>query len=178
MLEVEIKLRLEDEVIKKLEDKGCQFTKPIKQVDYIYIENEIEGFNLKPGSPILRIRQEEDKSIFTFKKKESDEFGRLEYETIIEDPTQMRLIFKALNFKEIVCVKKERKFTTYNEFTICIDQVESLGSFIEIEMLIEDDGNKEESYNKILDFIKELNIPKDNIVTEKYDVMMYQLENK
>jgi hypothetical protein len=40
-----------------------------------------------------------------------------------------------LNFKEVVRVVKKRKKTHYKDYEICLDEIENLGTFIEIEKI-------------------------------------------
>ena len=57
----------------------------------------------------------------------------VEYETSADSYDQLKKIFNALNFTELVEVKKIRKVWNYGDVEISIDSVEELGDFIELE---------------------------------------------
>jgi len=178
MFEVEVKVKVDDiEAFKaKINDLKCNFDEPLVQTDRIFVENGVKGFNIPFGSPVLRIRTENNKSIFTYKQKTNDIRGTIEHETVIDNFEEMISILTLLGFKEHVTVNKKRVYAKYDNFNICIDDVELLGSFVEIEIMANED-EKEEKYNNILAFIKTLGLNEENIVKYKYDEMVYNIVN-
>lgn len=136
--EIEIKVEVDDleALITKLQTLGCQFTKPLKQDDRIYIANG-QGIPAPRGTNVLRIREQDGKYLFTLKQAQTNQLDSLERETHIEDPGVMFDIFKLLGFYEVARVSKVRRKTQYGEYEICIDQVEELGNFVEIEKVLE-----------------------------------------
>jgi adenylate cyclase, class 2 len=138
--EIEIKAEVEnlEDLVSKLESLGCKFSNAVKQADRIYIGNG-QGIPAPRGTNVLRIREQDGKYLFTLKQAQTNQLDSLERETHIEDPKVMYDIFKLLGFYEVAMVTKVRRKTTYQEYEICIDQVEELGSFIEIEKVVETD---------------------------------------
>ena len=72
MLEIEIKLRVEDleGLAKQLKARGCILSAPISQHDIIYSKggNGDEWANPKEGNIIIRIRRSQNKSELTLKQ--------------------------------------------------------------------------------------------------------------
>ena len=63
-----------------------------------------------------------------------------------------------LGFREMVTVKKHReRFVFKGDFEICLDSVEDLGYFIEIESL-RDFGGVEKTRGKLLEFAEALGL--------------------
>lgn len=81
---------------------------------------------------------------------------------------------KALGFKEWVQVNKKRRYSKYQDYNICIDEVERLGTFVEIELLVneQNDINYEE---QLLNVAKEIGINTDNRINSHYDTMISEL---
>ena len=70
-------------------------------------------------------------------------------------------------------VKKTRRTPTYTDYTITLDEVERLGSFLEIERVVED-GNAKEIQEEMFRFAKEtLDLEQHPDVMKGYDIMMH-----
>lgn len=80
----------------------------------------------------------------------------------------------ALGYKPWVEVNKKRRYSKYQDCNICIDEVERLGSFIELEFLVED-SNIENYEEKLLEIDKILNIDTNNRINSHYDTMISEL---
>lgn len=74
-----------------------------------------------------------------------------ELETDIVNLEQFEKTLRALEFKELVTITKEREVWIFDEFEISLDSVKELGYFIEIEAL-KDFGGIEETRKKLLNF--------------------------
>ena len=64
---------------------------------------------------------------------DADSKTRAEHETIVGSEDHLQQILDALGFTPLPPVKKTREHYSYNEFTVTLDSVEDLGSFVEIE---------------------------------------------
>ena len=63
--------------------------------------------------------------------------------------------------------------------SICIDNIESLGNFIEVEILSEEnEKQKNEALKTIEEFLDKLEISKEDYEEKRYDTLMYELNNK
>lgn len=181
MREIEIKLRVKDlsEIKKKLEASGCVLSEPISQHDVIYSlggsNKEFQG--LKKGDIVIRIRYLKDKAIFTLKKQQTGELDSLEYETVVGDPKQMDQALQALGYQPAVEVKKVRQKGKLGEYEVCLDQVESLGSFIELEKLTVDDADPELVTNELFSVLESYGLSRKDSEGRGYDTQIYQLNH-
>ncbi len=172
MREVEVKAKLRDRetVMKKLEALGCVFEKSIIQKDTVYAKNvgTLEQFNNNDAYLRLRVKNN-GKIIFTLKTGKN--LDKLEHETEVLNGEEMHQALLVMGYKEGARVNKTRITTTYNGCEICIDKVEGLGSFIEMEKMT--DGTDSEKIQKeLFEFLKSLGITEDDRVFVGYDILM------
>lgn len=181
MAEVEVKARVFDKskLLNKLKGLGCVLSEPIRQEDRIYFPKGVSFAILdKLNNPFLRIRIQEHKKIFTLKKSRSDELDNIEHETEIENSEEMDAIIKLLGFTPSIRVTKLRQKGKLGECEICIDEVENLGSFIEIEKIIPDSESKEKTIVELLKILHELGIEPEDRVFKGYDTLIYEYSLK
>ena len=96
----------------------------------------------------LRIRNSENlhkrtsKSFLTYKGRKLDQVSmtRKELETGIEDAGTAAEILAALGYEKQFPVSKLRQYYHRDDVTACVDQVEGLGSFLELELLVPEAG--------------------------------------
>lgn len=174
MLEMELKAILKNklQVINNLEKQGCQWSQLIFQEDTIYIQ---KNGKTTVKNPVFRIRKIADKTILTLKIQDSDLNTAKELELEVSDDEIMHQILQVLEFTAKAEVKKHRIETVHKGYTICIDDVERLGDFIEIEKLGLGDCNREKEYDEMRKVLQNLGINEDDFVTEKYFEMLLAL---
>jgi adenylate cyclase, class 2 len=85
-------------------------------------------------------------------------------------------MLKKLGFKEAFTIKKTREIYSCRGFTVCLDKVEKLGNFIEIEKEIISEEKVKETRNECLDFLKKIS-PGIEIENRKYGDLMQDLIN-
>ncbi len=179
MREIEIKLPASDlnSVAKKLESLGCVISAPKTQEDRNFVhKDDVKWFESSTHRnwvyPRLRI-QEGKPLTLTVKKPVSNEMDCVENELHVDNAEALTEIMKMFDYLPGVIVKKTRRTTQYKNFEITIDQVENLGSFVEIEQVVED-GNAEEMQKEMFRWAKEvLNLEKDEKIMKGYDVLMH-----
>ncbi len=175
MKEVEIKIKVNDfnDIKKKFEDLGCIFSEAIEQSDMVYIPNSEPGVPVPPGTNVLRIRKQKGKTLFTLKQGHpGNHLAKLERELEILDSVQMDDIIKLLGFKEIALVNKKRIKGKIKEFEICLDEVEGLGSYLEMEKMTA--GDPAVAQQEMLDFLSGLDINISAREKMGYDVLIFQ----
>lgn len=178
MREIEIKLKIPHgpELRKKFEDLGCAFSHPIEQEDIVYTKNTGNLEIFLSNSEFLRIRTESNsKVIFTYKKdNKAGERGldKLEYEFEVGNKDECRSFLDSIGYKEAVRVFKKRTKTRYKDFEICLDEVEHLGFFVEVEKAIPDEGDPEQAFHDIESFIASLGFDLSSQVKDGYDVQI------
>ncbi|MDR0911775.1 MAG: class IV adenylate cyclase [Methanobrevibacter sp.] len=168
MIEVEVKAKLNNkkELIGKLKSINAIYSHREIQNDIYYERNDIQFAKNDKALRIREIEVNNEKIVkITYKgsKIEDKSKTREEIEIAIEDKDKMRSIFDRLMFIESGNVKKTRDIYKYkmlnnslnnnlNEnldenFEICIDNVEGLGNFVEIEIAIDEEINDDELIN-------------------------------
>jgi len=184
MREIEIKLRVNDldEVEERLKQQGCVLSEPISQHDTIYSlpSKSIRGDfgDTKEGHIAVRLRKQSDDTIFNLKKQLTNEMDNIEYETKVEDGETMHQILQLLEWKPEVEVKKTRKKGKLGEYEICLDRVEELGNFIEIEKMTDDNADPEQARKELFEALKPFGLTEKDEETKGYDTQIYQLQNK
>ena len=173
MKEIEVKARVKDfsGLLQKLEALGCTFSPVTEQTDRIFI-SEHGSIPAKRGENVLRIREQSGKFIFTLKQPQTNQLDCIEEEIEISDPEALIRIMKILKFRESVSVKKKRRTTKYRDYTICLDEVEGLGSFIEVEKFSDEDAATIQK--ELFQFLETLGVTKADQETNGYDVILYQ----
>ena len=140
--EIEIKLPIADKysVQTKLLQLGFAVAAKIRECDIYY---NSAYHDVKKLGEALRIRKSTDlltgitKAQINFKGKKIDKvsMSRQEYETVVEDAESMDQILKSLGFSPVAGVAKTRIYLQQEEMTACLDQVDGLGDFLELEVI-------------------------------------------
>lgn len=182
MREIEIKLKVSnlEEIETKLKEKGCILSEPIHQHDVNYSKdaNTDAWHNGKEGDVMLRIRHLKNTAQFNLKQQRSGEGDNLEYETEVTDPKAMHQILLTLGYAPEIEVTKIRRKGKLGEYEICLDQVEKLGNFMEIEKMTDDDVDPEAVRAELFKAIEFLDLSPADEETRGYDTQVYQLELK
>ncbi|AWR94477.1 class IV adenylate cyclase [Acidianus brierleyi] len=158
VIEREVKLKLKGISIEELKNKllndQMKYVGVEKQTD-IYLNSKFRNF--KETDEALRIRKVNDTAEITYKgpKISSKSKSREEITVVINDENAMLKILQKLDFYPVYSVSKERHTFIDNNFNICLDKVEGLGDFIEIEGINSDENRLLQYIN---DFIKKYNI--------------------
>jgi adenylate cyclase, class 2 len=175
MKEIEIKAVLKDKgaVMKKLQGLGCEFSKPIHQDDAVYVERVGDLKTFLSNSVFLRIRVNDNSQVIFTAKQRTGPLVAIEHETIVNSAEELREILFMMSYKKAVEIRKERQVAHYKDYEICIDEVEGLGSFIEMEKLSTDE-NVEEIQEEMFVFFESLGIKRDDRVTKGYDILLLE----
>lgn len=174
--EIEVKARLQDPeiIINKLIGLGCTLSEPVTQHDAIFVDDNYGIFDeFQPDKNLLRIRESGGKYILTLKQPKSNEQDAIEHETPVGDSHEMRKILEYMGLHEAVQVHKTRQKSSYNDWEICLDDVEGIGSFIEVEKVAED-PDVEVVQKELFDFLKSLGVKDEDRVTHGYDTMVFR----
>lgn len=165
-MEIEIRAKIND--LKKTEQDvinlGAKLIKKVKQIDEYF--GEINLYKKIGYSFLMRVRDEKNKKFITYKGAKSKKDGIWEeYEFEINDPNKAINMFIDMGLEKVAVVNKYRKeYKLKNDLTICLDNIDGLGSFIEIESL----NNKDINKNSLKEVIKKLNIKESQIINKGY----------
>lgn len=176
MKEIEVKATIANiEPIKeKLINIGCQFTKPSRESDVYFRLKSVAGIPRSEGDALLRVRSKDDRKIFMLKKMLGSFLANTEYETVVIDASEIHEAIVCMDYVEIARVIKTRIKIAYEGLEICLDWVEGLGGFIEVETLTED-VNERETQSELWKILMELGIYKDARVEKGYSTLMWEL---
>lgn len=170
MLEIEAKARINRRKIKrKLLKLGAKFLKKEEHED-IYFNHPSRDF--AQTDEALRIRRTGKDFYLTYKGPKLDKLTktREEHEVKISGFEEVREIFKKMKFREVAAIRKKREYYALENFIVALDEVEGLGSFIEVE-------KKAERYNpkEIIAFIKKLGVEESSLERRSYLELMLAL---
>ena len=182
MREIEIKLKAPniEAVVAKLLELGATISKPVTQTDINFVhKDDVKWFEPLIGLwayPRLRI-QDGEPLILTVKKPLKNEMDRAEYELCIDDADQLRGMMTLLGYQEGVTVRKTRRTCTLDTYNITLDQVDQLGSFIEIEQVVDDSVSDEKALGiqeEMCNFAKDtFGLERDTMTMRGYDIMLH-----
>ena len=135
ILEIEIKSYCDDRapVVEKLKAMGARPAGSEKELD-LYLNHP--GRDFKDTDEALRLRRTGGRVIMTYKgpKIGTAAKTRLEEEVAVSDFEKALAILKNLGFVEFGSVTKMRDVYRLGEMEVCLDTVEGVGRFVEIEM--------------------------------------------
>jgi len=178
MQEIEIKFKIDNlnEVKDKLTQFGCSLSEELNQKDTVFVP-DINDTLSSAGKMFIRIRNVNGSTELNLKKQSDKIMQSKEIEFEVSDFNSAYDFLDTLGLKEWATVEKKRVTTKYKEFNICMDEVKRLGSFIEIEIITEEENNTEVYEQEILQVAKELHIDISNRVNSFYDTMIKELDN-
>ncbi len=144
MQEVEIKAKYtncsQEELEKYLLQHGFNRHQRVIQKDYYY-NHPARDFRVTDEALRIRMEQRENKEpmgYITYKGINHSKTGqnRLEIETTLTDVEKTQQILQALGFTSVALVHKDRTEFCKKDITLCLDRLEGIGTYIEIEKLI------------------------------------------
>ena len=93
----------------------------------------------------------EIQSFVTYKgpKFEETSMTRKELEIPIEDDAAMSGLLVALGYHPVPSVIKCRKYLVLDHMTACLDSVEGLGEYLELEILVEQEEDRQQALQQI-----------------------------
>lgn len=175
-IEVKAKVRNPDALASKLREIGCVLNEPVVQDDCIYNKKGIDLKDHSHGTSVLRIREQKGRIVFTLKKNRSNDLDCIEKEIEITDKNTLEEIIELLDYEKTVEVHKKRQRGKYGDYEICLDEVEGLGFFIEVEKMSDEDGEKVQ--DELFNFLKKLGIGDEDRVFIGYDSLMWLKNNE
>jgi len=162
--EVEIQLEVKRAgflSVKRFLEKNGKFISETRQADTYY--NHPSKDFLSPKYPFewLSIRRRGKNAIVNYKHWYPENSPRnthcAEFETDVKNPEKLERILASLGMKKLVTVKKIRRNYSFRGFTVSLDSVEGLGTFIEIEAE-KSFGSPEKTLRKVWEISREIGI--------------------
>ena len=87
----------------------------------------------------------------------------------------MIAIVKELGFVPFSDVSKTRQTGKLDDIEVCIDSVEGLGDFMELEQLADEDADPAVITDDLWRIMAELGVSRQDEVTDGYDILMKKL---
>jgi adenylate cyclase class 2 len=136
-VEVEVRFRLEEPApaIRRLRGAGVRFAKPQVQDDQAYAPAEWDYSQSRIGITFARLRTEAGRNLFTVKRPVTDVRTCIEHECFVSDREAMHQAIVLMGFVPTIRIAKSRAMAQRGSFTFCLDRVEHLGWFLEVERL-------------------------------------------
>ncbi len=179
MVEIEIRAKIENFATtkKNLARLGAKLKDLEKQVDKVFGREKDLDKNrmIIEGHFSARIRQKGDKIKTEFKEIRRTGAGH-EFSLPVESMDDGVFLLSNLDFEEAFTLSKTRETFSLNGFEICLDQVDELGNFIEIEHYVQDGTKKDDAINECKDLLKKI-APTARIEPRKYGDLMQELLN-
>jgi len=172
MIEIEVKVRADHSKVRSIL-KNIGATK-------IGVENQSDSYFAAPHRDFaktdeaLRIRSLEGQAVLTYKGPKIDKVSktREELETPVDEAATTKILH-ALGFSDAGIVRKKREVFSSGEITVCLDAVEGLGEFLEVEIVAENEKELDISRRKLFEFLKQFGAgEKDSIRTSYLEMVL------
>ncbi len=184
-IEVKAKVKNEETLLSALKNAGCELGSPVVQKDTVYVENTGNLETFLSNRCFMRIRESDDGSIhFTYKRPKSnrlhkeDSLDKVEHELIVDSKEACEGMLEELGFKKAVYTEKTRRKAKWKDYEICFDQIEGLGSFIEIEKMAGENETAEDVESELLGHLISFGIDSQERITQGYDILTILNEQK
>lgn len=163
-LELEVKLKVSewesDRILNLIKKDSIYLGK--EKHSAIYYESKLRKFNKE----YLRIRKENNVYVLNYKKT-TDKNLCEEYETIVDNATNLSLILEHIDLQIKGEINKTReKYLYKNKYEVSFDEVENIGRFVEIE--VKKYTSYEEEYNELFKLLNDLHIDLKSIDKKRY----------
>ena len=177
-LEVEAKYRVSDidELITALTQRQVLLSEPAEQDDQAYAPADWSYTMSKIGVPFARLRTENDRHLFTVKKPVDIEVACLEYQCGVSDREAMHAALVTMGWTPTVRIRQQRRTGTWDGATVCVDVVDHLGPFIELERVVSAEESGERVQAELDTVVRSLGVPVER-VNDTYDSLIRSLTN-
>lgn len=171
--EVEVKYRIPDpEALHlALKARGIELGDPVHQDDQAYAPENWSYGRSKLGVPFARLRTTNGRHTFTLKRPTENALSCEEYETTVIDRDQMHHAILAMGFYPTVRITKTRRTATLEDLSLCLDEVEHLGTFLELERMAPADYSGLDVQAELAAFVTSLHVQAER-TTETYDSLV------
>lgn len=109
--------------------------------------------------PFARLRTAGGRHLFTAKTSLTNEQACAEQETEVVDREQMHAALLAMGFRPTVRIVKTRRTARTGTWSLCLDEVEHAGVFLEVEQILVGEGCVQASQRELAAFVTGLGVP-------------------
>ncbi len=171
MIEIEIKARADHDALqKRLRQEGAALERTVEQTD-IYFNAPDRDFGKTDEA--LRLRNEGGQIFLTYKGKKIDPLSKTRKEVDVEvaDFDKMEDIIQCLGYRMTLRVHKIRELYNIDGALICLDNVDGLGQFVELETLALQESDIPSRRDFLIGLMRRLGITGD-LIRESYLEML------
>ena len=174
MLEVEAKFAIRDpgEIRARLNRQGVQMARKQQEHDVYY---NAPHRDFAKTDEALRVRYDDAGATVTYKGPKvrvGSAKAREEFNLAVASGDTLEAILSRLGFQRAAGVSKTREFYEIGPVTVTLDDVEGLGSFVEIEILTED--GQEDAARRIGAIAKGLGVDGPPIYTSYLEMLLFK----
>lgn len=164
--------------MQKLTELGCKFSEPIRQDDTVWVEKSGTLDEFLSNDFFLRIRIQDGSKVFLTAKKPKAKIGneslvKHEYEVVVDSAEEVGGMLRLMNLEPAVQTVKSRIKAKYRDYEICLDEIDNLGAFIEIEKIGES-VTAHQVQDEMLAFLGTLGVSGNDVVKKGYDILMLE----
>lgn len=187
MIEVEVKLKIDsaESIEKKLIELGFKKGQTLQEIDYYYngVDRDFrasgEALRLRlveslDGSAVVADRPGEPLIQMTYKgpKLDNVSMSRVEHQVNIDNFETMLSILSSLGYKPVEPVIKLRRELFSEEICACVDTVDGLGDYLELEIMVDKESHRENALDRISVVLKQLGYSISDTTTTSYLSML------
>jgi adenylate cyclase class 2 len=176
--EIEVKYRTEDleGLLAVLKSRGIEVSDPLHQDDQAYAPAGWQFGDSKLGVSFLRLRTAAGRHYFTLKQPAQNDQACLEFETEVTDREAMHHAAVHMGYRPTVRIIKTRRTASIGGCSLCIDEVEGIGGFIEAERMAPDDADAQVVQAELAALIESLGTVTIR-TTETYDSLVHAAQD-
>jgi adenylate cyclase class 2 len=162
MYEVEVKVPAHlATVADRLADLGAELTGTVVQEDTYY---DAPHRDFAATDEALRVRRETRDGTTTARMTykgplvDDESKTREEVETGVDDGYEADSVFRNLGFEPVATVRKDRRFYSYDGYTVTLDAVEDVGEFLEVETEVDTEADVAEAREGAYEVLRDLGL--------------------
>ncbi|WP_260478302.1 class IV adenylate cyclase [Nonomuraea sp. WAC 01424] len=151
--EIEVKYRVGDldALVSALAARGAALSPPVWQDDQAYAQPGWDYGQSKIGVVFARLRTTENgRHLFTVKKPLANEQACLEHESPVADREQMHEAITTMGFRPTARIVKTRRTAVLDGLSVCVDEVEHAGIFMELERTVVELERTSDTYDSLV----------------------------
>lgn len=173
MREIEVKYRVDDleALLAALKRHGVELSPPVFQDDQAYAPVGWQFGDSKLGVSFVRLRTVDGRHFFALKQPGENAQACLEFETEVADRDAMHGAVVRMGYRPTVRVAKTRRVATMEHCSLCVDEVEGAGTFLELERMAPDGVAAAEVQAELAAFVASLEITAAR-TAETYDSLV------
>jgi adenylate cyclase, class 2 len=171
--EVEVKFEVADPtaVLIALRAHGIDLGEAVFQDDQAFAPVGWSFGDSKLGVSFLRLRTVNGRHWFAVKQPGANAQDCLEYESEVADRPQMHQAILHMGYRATVRVAKTRRLGRHGEVSLCLDELDGVGTFLELERMVPADESTAGVQEGLAAFVAALGIDARR-TAETYDALV------